>query len=71
MTNSFVETLADAFFDAQGREMNLLEWKYEIGGTITIKAEDLTDGLIGIYTIQLDFRGFAKSLNNGNFEIEE
>jgi hypothetical protein len=71
MNDTSVRQLVDTFFGFQHREMNLLEWKYEGGGTIVVKLEDMGDGLIGIYTIELNFQGFAQSLEKGNFEIEE
>lgn len=71
MNDTVIKQLVDTFFGLQYREMILLEWKYEGGGTIVVKLESVEDGLVGIYTIQLDFQGFAQSLEKGNFEIEE
>lgn len=50
--------------------MNVLEWKFE-SPTLTVKAEDMEDGLVAIYTIKFEFQGFAASLEKGNFQTEE
>lgn len=70
MNDTFVKQLVEEFFSLQNREMNLLEWKYDGRGTITIKLEDMEDGLVGIYTVQLSFQGFAQSLEKENFETD-
>lgn len=67
MNEILVKQIVDVFFESQGREMNVLEWKYELGA-LTVKAEDMEDGLVAIYTFRLQFEGFAASLEKGNFQ---
>lgn len=69
MNEFLVKQIVDGLFSAQHREMNILEWKFELG-VLTVKAEDMEDGLVAIYTIQHNFKGFAASLEKGNFNVE-
>lgn len=66
MNDEFVKSLVEYLFSGQYRELNLLEWKFE-GGILTLKLEDMEDGLIGIYTVEYRFSGYADSLNKGDF----
>jgi hypothetical protein len=68
MNDNLIKQLVNEFFGAPHRELTVLSWKFE-HGRLLIKAKDVLDGLVGIYAIQDQFLGFAKSPDKDNFQV--
>lgn len=70
MNSELVKTLVSQFTNSNQEEVNILDWQFSRCGLLEFKMED-EDGCVRIYQMEIECRGYAKSLNEGNFEVIE
>lgn len=66
MTTEFVKTLLVTFLNFP-EDVNVIDWTFN-AGTLLVKTED-EDGQISVFEIVGTWKGFAATLNVGDFTV--